>query len=98
MFMEFLMGKKQPDLHAVGHADVLDLRLAEALLPAAGWLRRHLPGADGDGGVAELRHRKRQSACANCMVHSGYEASGVNYTFGSIKGLLQTAKAMFFEL
>jgi hypothetical protein len=29
------------------------------------------------------------------MVHSGYEASGVNYTFGSIKGLLQTAKAMF---
>jgi hypothetical protein len=33
--------------------------------------------------------------CANCMVHSGYEASGVNYTFGSVKGLLQTAKAIF---
>ena len=33
--------------------------------------------------------------CANCMVHSGYEASGVNYTFGSLKGLMQTAKAMF---
>ncbi len=33
--------------------------------------------------------------CANCMVHSGYEASGVNYTFGSVKGLLQTAVAMF---
>jgi hypothetical protein len=33
--------------------------------------------------------------CANCMVHSGYEASGVNYTFGSLKGLLQTAKAIF---
>jgi hypothetical protein len=31
------------------------------------------------------------------MVHSGYEASGVNYTFGSFKGLLQTAKAMFFD-
>ena len=31
------------------------------------------------------------------MVHSGYEASGVNYTFGSIKGLLQTAKAMFLD-
>jgi hypothetical protein len=29
------------------------------------------------------------------MVHSGYEASGVNYTFGSLKGLLQTAKAIF---
>ena len=31
------------------------------------------------------------------MVHSGYEASGVNYTFGSLKGLLQTAKAIFFD-
>lgn len=27
----------------------------------------------------------------------GYEASGVNYTFGSVKGLLQTAKAIFFN-
>ena len=62
MFMEFLMGKQNFDLHAVGHADVLDLRLAEAVLPAAGRLRRHLPGADGDGGVAELRRRERQSA------------------------------------
>jgi hypothetical protein len=35
--------------------------------------------------------------CANCMVHSGYEASGVNYTFGSLKGLLQTAKAIIFH-
>ena len=33
--------------------------------------------------------------CANCMVHSGYEASGVNYTFGSFKGLMATAKAFF---
>jgi hopanoid biosynthesis associated radical SAM protein HpnH len=34
--------------------------------------------------------------CANCMVHSGYEASGVDYTFGSLKGLLAAAKATFF--
>ena len=32
--------------------------------------------------------------CANCMVHSGYEASAVNDTFGSIKGLLSTIKAL----
>jgi hypothetical protein len=31
------------------------------------------------------------------MVHSGYEASGVNYTFGSLKGLLDTARAIFFD-
>ena len=34
--------------------------------------------------------------CANCMVHSGYEASGVDYTFSSLKGLFETAKATLF--
>jgi len=34
--------------------------------------------------------------CANCMVHSGYEASAVDHTFGSIKGLLATARATVF--
>jgi hopanoid biosynthesis associated radical SAM protein HpnH len=35
--------------------------------------------------------------CANCMVHSGYEASGVNHTFSSVRGMLQTAKAILFS-
>ena len=34
--------------------------------------------------------------CANCMVHSGYEASGVDYTFSSLKGLWAAAKATLF--
>jgi hopanoid biosynthesis associated radical SAM protein HpnH len=34
--------------------------------------------------------------CANCMVHSGYEASAVDHTFGSIKGLFATARATLF--
>ncbi len=34
--------------------------------------------------------------CANCMVHSGYEASAVDHTFQSIKGLLATARATLF--
>jgi len=34
--------------------------------------------------------------CANCMVHSGYEASAVDDTFGSIKGLLSAARATLF--
>ena len=33
--------------------------------------------------------------CANCMVHSGYEASSVDHTFGSWKGFLATVKATF---
>ena len=34
--------------------------------------------------------------CANCMVHSGYEATAVDYTFSGLKGLLETAKATIF--
>ena len=33
--------------------------------------------------------------CANCMVHSGYEASAVNDTFMSWKGFVATVKATF---
>ncbi len=33
--------------------------------------------------------------CANCMVHSGYEASAVNDTFNSWKGFLATVRATF---
>ena len=35
--------------------------------------------------------------CANCMVHSGYEASAVNDTFGSLAGLWNTVRAMAFN-
>jgi hypothetical protein len=35
--------------------------------------------------------------CANCMVHSGYEASAVNDTFGSLRGLWNTVRAMAFN-
>ena len=35
-------------------------------------------------------------ACANCMVHSGYEASAVNATFSSLEGFLATVKGTLF--
>jgi len=34
--------------------------------------------------------------CANCMLHSGYEASAVDYTF-TFKGILDTVRAMVFS-
>lgn len=33
--------------------------------------------------------------CANCMVHSGYEASAVDYTFGSLRGFWSSIRATF---
>jgi hopanoid biosynthesis associated radical SAM protein HpnH len=35
--------------------------------------------------------------CANCMVHSGYEASAVNERFGSLRGFVDTVKATLFS-
>jgi len=35
--------------------------------------------------------------CANCMVHSGYEATAVDHTFSGVGGLLATVKAMLFK-
>src|SRR5579863_515708 len=35
--------------------------------------------------------------CANCMVHSGYEASAVHDNFTTWKGFFDTAKATFFH-
>ena len=34
--------------------------------------------------------------CANCMLHSGYEASAVHYTF-SFQGVFATVRAMLFS-
>jgi hopanoid biosynthesis associated radical SAM protein HpnH len=33
--------------------------------------------------------------CANCMVHSGYEASAMDHTFAGLRGLWAAAKATF---
>jgi hopanoid biosynthesis associated radical SAM protein HpnH len=35
--------------------------------------------------------------CANCMVHSGYEASANDYGFGSIRGFFSMARAALFN-
>lgn len=35
--------------------------------------------------------------CANCMVHSGYEASAVHDTFNTLSGFLGTVKATLFS-
>jgi len=34
--------------------------------------------------------------CANCMVHSGYEASAVDFGFGSLRGLVALVRAYIF--
>src|SRR4051795_9912136 len=45
---------------------------------------------------AEYGTESGNPKCANCMVHSGYEASAVDDTFRTIKGFLGTVRATLF--
>jgi hopanoid biosynthesis associated radical SAM protein HpnH len=45
---------------------------------------------------AEYGTESGNPKCANCMVHSGYEASAVNHTFSSFSGFMSTVKATLF--
>jgi hopanoid biosynthesis associated radical SAM protein HpnH len=97
MFMEFLMGKKHLTCTPWGMPT----------FSIFGWQKPCYLLQDGYADTfqelmetVEWQNYGTESGnpkCANCMVHSGYEASGVNYTFGSLKGLLETAKAIFFD-
>ncbi len=93
MYMEFLMGKR-------------DFTCTPWGMPTYnifGWQKPCYLLQDGYADsfaelmeATEWAHYGTESGnpkCANCMVHSGYEASGVNFTFGSLKGLWATAKA-----
>lgn len=41
-------------------------------------------------------HKSGNSKCRDCMVHCGYEATAVDYTFGSLKGFAATVRATLF--
>ncbi len=93
MYMEFLMGKR----------DFVCTPWGMPTYNIFGWQKPCYLLQDGYADsfaelmeATEWSHYGTESGnpkCANCMVHSGYEASGVNYTFGSLKGLWATAKA-----
>ncbi|MHB1935875.1 MAG: adenosyl-hopene transferase HpnH [Acidobacteriaceae bacterium] len=93
MYMEFLMGKR----------DFTCTPWGMPTYNVFGWQKPCYLLQDGYADTfaelmeaTEWAHYGTESGnpkCANCMVHSGYEASGVNFTFGSLKGLWATAKA-----
>ena len=43
---------------------------------------------------AEYGHASGNTGCRDCMVHSGFEPSAVEATFGSLAGLLRTARLL----
>ncbi len=97
LFLEFLMGKRQYACTPWG-------------MPTYnifGWQKPCYLLQDGYADTFEelLRETEWENygtesgnpKCANCMVHSGYEASAVNETFSSVGGFLSTIKATLFN-
>ena len=96
LFLEFLMGKR-------------DFKCTPWGMPTYsifGWQKPCYLLSDGYADTfAELMTETKwknygtesgNPECANCMVHSGYEATAVDYTFSGLRGLLATAKATLF--
>jgi len=95
LFLEYLMGRREYDCTPWG-------------MPAYnifGWQKPCYLLQDGYADSYEELVRETEwknygcqsgnPKCANCMVHSGYEASAVNDTFGSLSGFLATVRATF---
>src|SRR6185437_1842020 len=93
LFLEYLMGRRDYDCTPWG-------------MPAYnifGWQKPCYLMQDGyaDSYAELLRETQWENyggqsgnpKCANCMVHSGYEASAVNDTFGSLAGFIATVRA-----
>jgi hopanoid biosynthesis associated radical SAM protein HpnH len=95
LFLEFLMGKRDYPCTPWGMPT----------FNVFGWQKPCYLLQDGYAdtfqellATTEWEHYGTESGnpkCANCMVHSGYEASAVNDTFSSVGGLWRTAKAIF---
>ena len=97
LFLEFLMGKRQyactpwgmPTYNIFGWQKpcyLLQDGYADTfkeLMEATAW--------------QEYGTESGNPRCANCMVHSGYEASAVDDTFSSIRGLAANVRAMLFN-
>jgi hypothetical protein len=96
LFLEFLMGKR-------------DLQCTPWGMPAYsifGWQKPCYLLQDGYADTfqelldstewSKYGYESGNAKCANCMLHSGYEASAVDYTF-SFKGIFATIRAMLFS-
>ncbi len=96
LFLEFLMGKR--NLHCTPWG-----------MPAYsifGWQKPCYLLQDGYTDTfqelldstdwSKYGYESGNAKCANCMLHSGYEASAVHYTF-SLRGVFATVRAMLFS-
>lgn len=93
LFLQFLMGKQELECTPWGNP----------LFNMFGWQRPCYLLQEGYASTfkelmeetpwEEFGHASGNPKCQSCMVHSGYEPTAVNATFGSLKGLRDSAVA-----
>jgi hopanoid biosynthesis associated radical SAM protein HpnH len=94
LFLEFLMGKKQyactpwgmPTYNVFGWQKPCYL-LQDGYADS---FQELMEATEWQNYGTESGNQK----CANCMVHSGYEASAVDHTFSGVRGIFATVRAM----
>jgi hopanoid biosynthesis associated radical SAM protein HpnH len=97
LFLEFLMGRRDYDCTPWGMPTYnLFGWQRPCYLLQEGYVDTFAELIEGTGWPG-YGARSGNPKCANCMVHSGYEASAVNDTFGSLRGLWETARAALFS-
>lgn len=93
LFVRFLMGKEEFECTPWGSAtyNIFGWQKPCYLLQEgyAATFDEYLKTTDWD----KYGTRSSNPKCGNCMVHSGYEPSAVNQTFGSLGGFWRTTRA-----
>jgi hopanoid biosynthesis associated radical SAM protein HpnH len=94
LFLEFLQGKIEYDCTPWGNPTYNVFGWQKPCYLLADGYARSFQELLESTRWEQYGHRSGNPKCANCMVHSGYEASAVNDTFGSLAGLWRTARAI----
>jgi hopanoid biosynthesis associated radical SAM protein HpnH len=94
LFLEFLQGKIEYDCTPWGNPTYNVFGWQKPCYLLADGYARSFQELLESTRWEQYGHRSGNPKCANCMVHSGYEASAVNDTFGSLAGLWRTVRAI----
>ncbi|HTM49077.1 MAG TPA: adenosyl-hopene transferase HpnH [Bryobacteraceae bacterium] len=96
LFLEFLMGKRHLECTPWGMPSYSIFGWQKpCYLMQEGYADSFQELLDGTD-WRRFGYESGNPKCANCMMHSGYEASAVDYTF-TFRGVLATVRAMLFS-
>jgi hopanoid biosynthesis associated radical SAM protein HpnH len=97
LFLEFLMGKREYDCTPWGNPTYNIFGWQKPCYLLQEGYADTFDELMSDTAWDNYGYQSGNPKCANCMVHSGYEATAVDHTFSSFGGMWGTIKAMIFN-